>query len=114
MSWTVLEHPEFAVEREDLDSEVAEKLDALILLLEQYGPQLGRPYVDTCSGSGHANMKEMRFKIGGVWRFAFAFDEERNAVILVGRDKQGQNQKRFYKDLIAVADRRFDEWLAAE
>lgn len=63
MSWTVLEHPEFAVEREELDSEVAEKLDALILLLEQYGPQLGRPYVDTLSGSGHANMKEMRFKL---------------------------------------------------
>lgn len=113
MSWNVLEHPEFVVEREELDDEVAQKLDALILSSSIW-PQLGRPYVDTLSGSGHANMKEMRFKIGGVWRFAFAFDEERNAVILVGGDKQGQNQKRFYKDLIAVADRRFDEWLAVE
>lgn len=41
MSWTVLEHPEFAVEREELDSEVAEKLDALILLLVDLHFKLG-------------------------------------------------------------------------
>lgn len=50
----------------------------------------------------------------GVWRFAFAFDEERNAVVLVGGNKQGKNQKRFYKSLIATADERFSEWLEAE
>ena len=50
----------------------------------------------------------------GVWRFAFAFDEERNAVVLVGGNKQGKNQKRFYNGLIATADQRLDEWLDAE
>ena len=49
-----------------------------------------------------------------MWRFAFAFDTDRNAVVLVGDDKQGQNQRQFYKTLIATADQRFDDWLTAE
>jgi hypothetical protein len=32
-------------------------------------------------------------------------------VILCGSDKQGLNQQLFYKQLIAKADTRFDEWL---
>ena len=31
-------------------------------MLEQCGPQLGRPHVDTLAGSAHANMKEIRMK----------------------------------------------------
>ncbi len=114
MTWAILEHPDFAQERETLPEEVSDRLDAVILLLEQYGPQLGRPHVDTLVGSEHANMKEIRIKGQGVWRFAFAFDEERNAVVLVGGNKQGKNQKRFYKRLITTADRRFGDWLEAE
>jgi hypothetical protein len=114
MTWTVLEHPTFAEERDALPAAVSDKLDAMILLLEQFGPDLGRPAVDRLNASAHANMKELRFKQAGVWRFAFAFDPERNAVVLVGGNKEGQNQKRFYKQLIATADARFDDWLAAD
>lgn len=114
MTWTVLEHPTFADEREALPPAVSDKLDAMILLLEQFGPDLGRPAVDRLNASAHANMKELRFKLDGVWRFAFAFDPERNAVVLVGGNKEGKNQKRFYKQLIATADDRFDDWLTAD
>ena len=114
MTWTVLEHPTFADEREVLPPAVSDKLDAIILLLEQVGPDLGRPAVDRLNASAHKNMKELRFKLDGVWRFAFAFDPERNAVVLVGGNKEGQNQRRFYKQLIAMADDRFDDWLAAD
>ena len=63
-------------------------------------------------GSKHANMKELRFGWeGGVWRIAFVFDPKRQAILLVGGDKGGADQKRFYKRLIAVADERFDEHL---
>jgi len=31
-------------------------------LLQEFGPQLGRPRVDTLKGSRYANMKELRFK----------------------------------------------------
>ena len=59
-------------------------------------------------------MKELRFGWeGGAWRIAFAFDPKRQAVVLVGGDKGGANQSRFYKRLIAVADDRFDEHLAS-
>ncbi len=77
------------------------------------GPQLGRPHADTLDGSKHVNMKELRFKAAdGVWRVAFAFDPERTAILLVGGDKSGVSEKRFYKQLIAKADKRLDEHLS--
>ena len=81
-------------------------------LLATFGPQLGRPTVDTLKGSKHANMKELRFSWNGeVWRVAFAFDPQRHAVLLVGGDKGGADQRRFYKRLLSVADTRYDEHL---
>ena len=86
---------------------------ALMPCLEQFGPQLGRPRVDTLKGSRHANMKELRFDAAdGVWRVAFAFDPKRNAVLLIAGDKSGGSEKRFYRHLIAKADERFDEHLS--
>ena len=83
-------------------------------LLAEFGPNLGRPTVDTLKESRYANMKELRFSwLGGVWRVAFAFDPKRQAILLVGGDKGGANQRRFYKHLIRVADERFDEHLSS-
>ena len=112
MTWTVTNHDAFDPEYEALPNTV--KLELLVAtgLLEIYGPALSRPYADTLSGSKHANMKELRFNAGdGVWRVAFAFDPERNAIILIAGDKSGVAQKRFYKSLIAKADKRFDAHL---
>ncbi len=65
-------------------------------LLQAFGPQLGRPRVDTLNGSGHANMKELRFTAAhGQWRVAFAFDPRRKAILLVAGDESGVGQKRF-------------------
>lgn len=59
-------------------------------------------------------MKELRFDpADGVWRFAFAFDPRRKAIILCGGDKSAGSQKRFYRQLIDKADARFDAHLAA-
>jgi hypothetical protein len=58
-------------------------------------------------------MKELRFQsYDGVWRFAFAFDPNRHAIILCGGDKSGGSESRFYKRLIAKADARFDSHIA--
>ena len=84
MAWIVLEHPDFSRERERLPPAAVEKPAEVILTLEAVGPLLGRPLVDALKRSRHANMKEMRFTAKGVWRVAFAFDEARNAVVLVG------------------------------
>ena len=73
---------------------------------------LGRPHADTLTGSTHANMKELRCNAAdGVWRIAFAFDPDRQAILLVGGDKSSGSEKRFYKSLIARADDRFDRHL---
>ena len=81
-------------------------------LLQQFGPQLGRPRVDTLNDSRHANMKELRFSApGGEWRVAFAFDPRRKAILLVAGDKSGGGEKRFYRELIRRADNRFDAHL---
>ena len=59
-------------------------------------------------------MKELRFGWqGDVWRVAFAFDPNRQAMLLVADDKSGADQKRFYKRLIGRADARFDTHLAS-
>lgn len=114
MGWAVVEHWEFAKERSELPDNVLDKLAEVIMTIEQVGPNLGRPWVDTLKGSKHKNMKEIRCAVQGAWRFAFAFDPERRAVVLVGGNKEGGSSSKFYKQLIATADKRFDEWLEAE
>src|ERR1700678_2479554 len=113
MKWELEFHKDFDPEFNGLPDEVQNAILAHALLLEQFGPQLGRPRVDTLKGSRHANMKELRFDAAdGVWRVAFAFDPKRNAVLLIAGDKSGGGEKRFYRRLIAKADERFDEHLS--
>lgn len=112
MAWKVLFQKEFVTEIEDWSLKVREELYAKVRLLQHFGPQTPRPHVDTLSASRFANMKELRFDAdNGVWRVAFAFDPERNAILLIGGDKRGQNQKRFYANLIAKADERYSHHL---
>jgi hypothetical protein len=114
IEWPVTFHPEFELEFDELDADVQDELLAQASLLEAFGPRLGRPRVDTLNGSAYANMKEMRFDAAdGVWRVAFAFDPEQQAILLVAGDKSGKNEKRFYKRLIARADKRYEGHLAA-
>jgi hypothetical protein len=113
MEWVVEIGDEFEPEFNDLDEEVRTEILAHTRLLQQFGPQLGRPRADTLNGSRHANMKELRFDTAdGVWRVAFAFDPKRKAILLVAGDKSGVSEKKFYKALIAKADDRFDAHLA--
>jgi len=102
-------HDDFAPEYRHLHKDVQDELLAHIELLEQFGPQLGRPRADTLNGSRHPNMKELRFDAAdGVWRVAFAFDLNRKAILLVAGDKSGGSEKRFYRQLIEKADERFE------
>ena len=112
VSWTVEIGDEFEPEFNELHEDVRTELLAVSRLLQQFGPQLGRPRVDTLNGSRHANMKELRFSAAdGEWRVAFAFDRTRSAILLVAGDKSGVSEKKFYKRLIAIADDRFDAHL---
>lgn len=92
-----------------LDDDSYEQVVAAIELLEERGPQLGRPVVDTVKASRHKNMKELRPGSSGrsELRVLFAFDPNRQAILLVAGDKAG-NWKSWYKKNIPVADDLFD------
>jgi hypothetical protein len=112
MPFKVRFHPAFVPEWRALALPLKERVGEVLDYLEDDGPFLGRPDVDTLQGSRHANMKEIRVTLGGeVWRFAFAFDPRQAAIILCGGAKQGMSSGLFYRRLIAKADKRFDEWL---
>lgn len=84
------------------------------MLLCEMGFRLGRSEVDTFAGSRHSNMEELRINVLKVqWRFAFAFDPERKAVVLCGGAKSGVSQKLVHKRLIDLADKWYDEHMSA-
>jgi hypothetical protein len=110
--WRAFFHPEFEREFDALEEETRLEPLAHLKLLERFGPQLGRPRVDTLKGSRFAYMKELRFDAaGGIWRVAFAFDPKRNAILLVAGDKSGASEQRFYRQLLAKADARYRQHL---
>lgn len=80
---------------------------AALLVLREKGPMLARPYVDTVKGSEHSNMKELRVQSkGNPVRAFFAFDPKRVGILLCAGEKTG-NEKRFYDEMVPVADREF-------
>ena len=97
---------------DSLDDGSLEQVVAAIELLEDRGPQLGRPIVDTVSASRHKNMKELRPGSSGrpELRVLFAFDPDRSAIMLLAGDKAG-DWKRWYKKYIPLADDLFDDHL---
>src|SRR2546429_9124520 len=100
---------EFKPEFDALDQDVRREILALARVLQEFGPQLGRPRVDTLNGSRHANMKELRFSAAdGEWRVAFAFDPRRKAILLVAGDKFGGGEKGVYRETKREADGRFE------
>ena len=111
--WKVGTTDEFDGWFADVGEDAQAEIIAKVKLLEVLGPQLGRPHADTLNGSKHANMKELRADTRDkVMRIAFAFDPDRAAILLLGGNKAGVSEKRFYKQLIAKADDLYDSHLA--
>src|SRR5579862_1195033 len=81
------------------------QISQAITTLAEEGPGLGRPLVDTVSGSKLSNLKELRpGSSGGTEvRLLFIFDPQRRAVFLVGGDKAGKWSD-WYKNAIPQAE----------
>ncbi len=95
VGWIVAIGDAFEPEFDELHEDVRTEILAMSRLLQQIGPQLGRPRVDTLKVSRQAN-KELRFSAaGGEWRVAFVFDTKRKAILLVAGDKSGGSEKSF-------------------
>jgi hypothetical protein len=93
-----------------LDDDAKESILKSLYILQEFGPKLGRPYVDTIKNSKYKNMKELRVQNKQrVFRILFIFDVKRNAVLLIGGDKKGD--KRFYEKMIPIADKLYGKYL---
>lgn len=96
--------------RSQNDTDRARVLAALMVLRE-HGPGLPRPYADTLKGSHYSNMKELRVQSrGDPLRAFFAFDPNRVGIVLCAGNKVG-DEKRFYEQMLPVADREYSNWL---
>lgn len=102
----------------DLSGDQQEALTARVQLLQQHGPNLGRPSVDSIAGSRHHNMKELRSSSDGHLRVLFAFDPHRTAILLLGGNKADDDQttpnwNAWYERYVPVADDLYDDHLAS-
>jgi len=103
MTWEVEVSDEFIEWYESLNEREGVSVDADVEMLHDYGPTLGRPYVDTLKGSKYSNMKELRVQhLGRPLRILFAFDPRRNAYLILGGDKTGNAS--WYVDAIRRAE----------
>ncbi|MDR0837334.1 MAG: type II toxin-antitoxin system RelE/ParE family toxin [Propionibacteriaceae bacterium] len=93
---------------DSLDAPTYKAVMAAVVVLGREGPSLGRPLVDSITGSRIANLKELRPSAPGRQsiRLLFVFDPVRSAFFLVGGDKSGDWDK-WYKRNIPVAERRY-------
>ena len=112
MEWNVIFDPDFRVWFYEQESGFQDEAFAVIKVLEESGPMLGRPRVDTLKGSSVNNLKELRVQYQGEpWRILFVFDPTRQAILLVGGNKTGNS--RWYKENIPLAEIRYERYLEA-
>lgn len=90
------------------DPPTAELIERAIDRLAAVGPTLGRPLVDTLTGSTLPNLKELRPDSRGrsELRLLFVFDPDREAIFLVAGDKAGR-WSRWYEEAIPLAEQRY-------
>ena len=110
MQWPVEYTDEFGTWWIDLSERQRNDLTAVVELLMEHGPNLPFPYSSDIESSRHAHMRELRVQSGGQpIRVFYAFDPRRQAILLIGGDKTGD--ARFYKRLVPLADRLYDDHL---
>ena len=103
MTWDVEVSDEFIEWYDSLNVAEGVSVDSTVDMLVEYGPALGRPYVDTLNGSAYPNMKELRVQHQGrPYRILFAFDPRRNAYLILGGNKTGDRD--WYVNEIRRAD----------
>jgi len=109
--WEVITTDTFDNWFDALDDTDRTNVIAGMLLLQEKGPHLSRPYADTLYNSKHANMKELRVQSkGDPLRAFFAFDPARKGILLCAGNKTG-DEKRFYKRMLPIADKEYSDHL---
>lgn len=103
---------EFAAWYDALD--VAEKrvVTHIVDMLEDRGLALGHPHTSAIRGSRHA-LRELRPKKGrSPLRIFYAFDPKRQAIVLIGGNKAGDNA--FYDRMVPWAEVIWEQYLVEQ
>ena len=109
--WNVDYSEEYDTWFNTLDEESKIAVLERVKLLQEFGPQLPRPYSDVLHGSKYVNLKELRNKTEKhVLRVAYIFDKERKAFLLTGGDKKGKNERNFYSELVSVSEKLVEKY----
>jgi hypothetical protein len=112
MLWSVEYTDEFGAWWDGLTAAEQESVAASVGLIERLGPALPFPHSSGIVGSRHGHLRELRVQHRGrPLRVLYAFDPRRAALLLVGGDKSGKG--RWYDEFVPLADRLYDEHLAA-
>ena len=112
MLWSVEYTDEFGAWWAGLTAAEQESVAASVGLIERLGPALPFPHSSGIVGSRHGHLRELRVQHRGrPLRVLYAFDPRRAALLLVGGDKSGKG--RWYDEFVPLADRLYDEHLAA-
>jgi hypothetical protein len=111
MSWSVEYTDEFGEWWHGLAASEQDDISAIAAILMERGPDLPFPFSSGINGSRHQHMRELRVQSKSKpLRIFYAFDPQRAAILLIGGDKTGD--RRFYKRMIPIADRLYDEHIA--
>lgn len=101
----------FRIWYESLDETDAKAVYRYISLLEAMGTTLDHPYSSAIKESQYA-LRELRVQSKGhPLRILYAFDPKRQAVVLIGADKTGDD--RFYEWVVPRAEAIFREYLSS-
>ena len=103
---------EFRTWYEDLSEAEQDSIYRVVTLLEVRGVALGAPYSSAIRGSRYA-LRELRIQHqGDPYRVLYAFDPKRQAVLLVGGNKVGNDQ--FYDEYVPRAEAIWEGYLAEQ
>ena len=110
MKWNVEYTDEFEQWWTSLTEQEQDDVAARVGLLEEYGPKLPFPYCSGVESSRHEHMRELRIQhAGDPYRVLYAFDPIRNALLLIGGNKKGND--RWYEQNVPRADQIYDRHL---
>jgi hypothetical protein len=110
MATTILITAEFERWYGELTIDEQESIRPKVKMLEESGATLGYPHSTKIHGSRFREMRELRIQhAGNPYRILYAFDPVRQAVLLMGGEKTGDD--RWYEKAIRLADTLFDDYL---
>jgi len=110
MECSVLFADEFKQWWHGLSIEEQESVTHSVDLLARFGIDLKYPHSSGISNSRYPHMRELRIQHQGrPYRILYAFDPQRNAMLLIGGDKTGND--RWYEESVPLADRLYEQHL---